>query len=47
MCPFRIDRNDKGGGLLLYFREHISCKKTVDFDPIIKAIAIERLFIGS
>ena len=25
--PFRIDRNDRGGGLLLYFREHIPCKK--------------------
>ena len=22
----RIDRNDRGGGLLLYFREHIPCK---------------------
>ena len=32
---FRIDRNDRGGGLLLYFREHIPCKKIiVDFDPL-------------
>ena len=40
--PFRLDRNDKGGGLLLYFREHIPCKKIiVDFDPLIEAIVIE------
>ena len=24
--PFREDRNDKGGGLLLYVRNHIPCK---------------------
>ena len=25
--PLRSDRNDNGGGLLLYFRDHIPCKK--------------------
>ena len=25
--PFRLDRNDNGGGLLLYFRDHIPCKQ--------------------
>ena len=40
--PFRIDRNDRGGGLLLYFREHIPCKKIiVDFDPLIEVLVIE------
>ena len=40
--PLRIDKNDRGGGLLLYFREHIPCKKIiVDFDPLIEVIAIE------
>ena len=40
--PFRMDRNDRGGGLLLYFREHIPCKKIiVDFDLLIEVIVIE------
>ena len=40
--PIRVDRNDHGGGLLLYFRDHIPCKKvTINFDPAIEAIAIE------
>ena len=25
--PYREDRNDNGGGLLLYVREHIPCKR--------------------
>ena len=40
--PIRVDRNDHGGGLLLYFQDHIPCKKvTINFDPAIEAIAIE------
>ena len=40
--PFRIDRNDRGWGLLLYFREHIHCKKIiVNFDPLIEVLVIE------
>ena len=40
--PLRFDRNDKGGGLLLYFRDHIPCKKIIlEFNPVIEAIAIE------
>ena len=39
--PFRFDRNDNGGGLLLYFRDHIPCKKiTLDFRPVLEAIVI-------
>ena len=38
--PIRVDRNDHGGGLLLYFRD--PCKKvTINFDPAIEAIAME------
>ena len=40
--PLRLDRNDKGGGLLLYFRDHIPCKKIIiDFGPALEAIVIE------
>ena len=40
--PFRIDRNVRDGGLLLYFREHIPCKKLiVNFDPLIEVSVIE------
>ena len=40
--PIRVDRNNHGGGLLLYFPDHISCKKvTINFDTAIEAIAIE------
>ena len=40
--PFRFDRNDNGGGLLLYFRDHIPCKKiTLDFRPVLEAIVIQ------
>ena len=40
--PFRFDRNDNGGGLLLYFRDHIPCKKiTLDFRPVLEVIVIE------
>ena len=40
--PFRLYRNDNGDGLLLYFRDHIPCKKiTIDFRPVLEAIVIE------
>ena len=43
--PFREDRDnkgDKGGGLLLYVRDHIPCRRLViDFIPKIEAIVIE------
>ena len=40
--PFRFDRNDNGGGLLLYFRDHIPWKKLkLEFNSGIEAIAIE------
>ena len=40
--PLRFDRNGNGGGLLLYCRDHIPCKKlNLDFNPVIEVIAIE------
>ena len=40
--PYREDRNEKGGGLLLYVREHIPSKKlNINFYPKIEAFAIE------
>ena len=40
--PYREDRTNKGGGLLLYIREHIPCKKIhVNFCPKIEAVIIE------
>ena len=40
--PYRKDRDDKGGGLLLYLRDFIPSRKlNVQFDPIIEAIVIE------
>ena len=40
--PYRKDRTDKGGGLLLYVREYIPCREIiVEFLPIIEAIVIE------
>ena len=40
--PYRVDRNEKGGGLLLYVREHIPSKKlNINFYPKIEAFAIE------
>ena len=40
--PYRENRNENGGGLLLYFREHVPSKKiTLNFYPKIEAIAIE------
>ena len=39
--PLRFDRNGNGG-LLLYCRDHIPCKKlNFDFNPVIEVIAIE------
>ena len=41
-CPFREDRNIKGGGLLLYVKEGIPCRRIhVDFMPKIEAIVFE------
>ena len=40
--PYRKDRTDKGGGLLLYVHEYIPCREIiVEFLPIIEAIVIE------
>ena len=40
--PLRFDRIDNGGDLLLYFQDHIPCKKLkLEFNPGIEAIAIE------
>ena len=40
--PFREDRDDKGGGLLLYVKEDIPCKIIpVNFMPKIEAIVLE------
>ena len=40
--PFREDRDDEGGGLLLYVRNHIPCRRLfLDFIPKIEAIVIE------
>ena len=40
--PYWEDRNEKGGGLLLYVREHIPSKKlNINFYPKIEAFAIE------
>ena len=40
--PLRFDRNDNGGGLVLYFRDNIPCKKiTLDVRPLLEAIVIE------
>ena len=40
--PFRADRNDKGGGLLLYVKENIPCKIiSVNFISEIEAIVLE------
>ena len=40
--PFRKDRNDKGGGLLLYVQEYIPCRKIiVNFTQEIEVIVVE------
>ena len=40
--PFRKDRNDKGGGLIFFIRDHIPCRRIhLDFSPNIEAIVIE------
>ena len=40
--PFREDRNGKGGGLILFIRNHIPCRRIhLDFYPKIEAIVIE------
>ena len=41
-APYKEDRTYKGGGLLLYIREHIPCKRINDnFCPNIEAVIIE------
>ena len=40
--PYREDRTDKGGGLLLYIREHIPCRNICfNICPNIEAITVE------
>ena len=40
--PLRLDRNRNVGGLLLFYRDHIPCKKIkFDFNPEIEAIVVE------
>ena len=40
--PYRRDRNDKGGGLLLFVREYVPSRKiNVELSPQIEAIVIE------
>ena len=40
--PFRNDRNRKGGGLMIFVREDIPCKKiNIDFPSDIECIALE------
>ena len=40
--PFRENRNDKGGGLILFIRDHIPCRRiNLDFSLKIEAIVIE------
>ena len=40
--PYRLDRTDKGGGILLFVRAHIPSRKiNVKFSPKIEAIVIE------
>ena len=40
--PFRKDRNDKGGGLLLYVQEYIPCRRIiVNFTQEIEVIVVE------
>ena len=39
--PIRVDRNDHGGGLLLYFRDHIPCKKvTINLTQQLKLLLL-------
>ena len=40
--PYRLDRTEKGGGIILYIREHIPSRKiNVDFLPKIEGFFIE------
>ena len=40
--PFRNDRNRKGGGLMIFVREDIPCKKiNIDFPRDFECIALE------
>ena len=40
--PYREDRNDDGGGLLLYVRDHIPCKRVIlEFCPQIEVTVTE------
>ena len=40
--PFRLDRNQNGGGLLLYVREDIPCRILTEYTP---EKPIENLFV--
>ena len=41
-APFREDRNDKGGGLHLFLKDHVPCRRIIiDFSPQIEAIVVE------
>ena len=41
-APFREDRNDKGGGLLLFLKDHVPCRiRIIEFSPQIEAIVVE------
>ena len=41
-ASYRLDRTDKGGGILLFVRAHIPSRKiNVEFSPKIEAIVIE------
>ena len=40
--PYRRDRNDRGGGVLLYVRDHIPSRKIkIDFCSTIESIVVE------
>ena len=41
-APFREDRNEKGGGLLLFLKDHVPCRRIIiDFSPQIEGIVVE------
>ena len=40
--PYRLDRTDRGGGIILFIREHIGSKRVnLEFLPKIEGIAVE------
>ena len=45
-APFREDRNDKGGGLLPFLKDHVPCRIIIiDFSPQLEAIVVERIWL--